>query len=338
MITLKDIAKEVGLSVKTVSRALNDYPDINKETKKRILEVANRLSYRPNIIAKSLRQKKAYAIGFVVSDIKNEFFGEVALAVEEFFKVYGYSVLLSFSNGEYDQEIKSIESLIKRQIDGIVLATIGTTKDYIKLITSELKIPLVVIDNKVEGLKTNVVLHDNIKGAYLLTDHLIKHGHKKIACITGPLRETSGKKRLEGFNKALEDSKINLRNEFIKISNWKINGGYQAAIDLLSSEKKEKPTAIFIANSIMALGALKAIHNMGLKVPEDVAIVSFDNLSFTEATNPPLTTLEKCERKIGEIASKILYENIKKKELKKTEEILVEPKLQIRESCGCNKK
>ena len=134
MATLKDISEVTGVSIKTVSRALNDHPDISKETKEKILEVAKKLSYRPNILARSLRQKKAYAIGLVVSDITNEFFGEVALAIEEFFKKYDYSVLLSFSNGEHDQEIKSIESLINRQIDGIVLATIGTTRNYIKKI------------------------------------------------------------------------------------------------------------------------------------------------------------------------------------------------------------
>lgn len=332
--TLKDISKITGFSIKTVSRALNGHPDINEKTKEKITKIAEEYSYRPNILARSLRQKKAFAIGFIVPDIKNEFFGEVALAIEEKFKEYGYSILLGFSNGEQDLEIKSIELLISRQVDGIVLATIGTTGDYIKKVIFKLKIPLVVIDNKVKGLKTNVVLHDNINGAYLLTKHLIDHDHKKIGCITGPLNETSGKRRLEGCKKALDESKIKIESDFIKISNWKIDGGYNSMLELLNNPKG-RPSAIFIANSIMALGSLKAINEQGLKVPKDIAIVSFDDLDFTEATNPPLTTLNKVDKKIGETASIILHENIIKREDTELKEIYIKSRLNIRESCGC---
>ncbi len=285
--TLKDISIKTGFSIKTVSRAINNHPDISEETKNKIIEVASKLSYRPNIIAKSLRQKKAFAIGYIIPDITNEFFGEVALAIESEFKKHGYSLLTGFTNSNPELEIEALKLLISRYVDGIILATVGTTGNFIKEIIEEFKIPIVVIDNRVKGYKTNVVLHDNVKGAYILTKHLIEHGHKKIACISGPIIETSGKRRLEGYKNALNESGIEIDEALIKVSDWKILGGYNSTIELFKNyqhKKQNKPTAIFVGNSVMALGSLKAIRELKLRVPEDVALVSFDNLMFTEAT------------------------------------------------------
>ncbi|MBC7333563.1 MAG: LacI family DNA-binding transcriptional regulator [Actinobacteria bacterium] len=332
--TLRDIAIRTGFSVKTVSRALNNHPDISEETKNKILKVAEELSYRPNLIAKSLRQKKAFAIGYVIPDITNEFFGEVALAIESEFKKHNYSLLTSFTNSNPELEVEALKLLMSRQVDGIILATVGTTGNFIKEIVEGLKVPIVVIDNRVKGYKTNVVLHDNVKGAYLLTQHLIKHGHKDIACISGPLLETSGKRRLEGYKNALTEAGIEIDEELIKVSDWKISGGYQSTLELFIDSHK-KPTAIFVGNSVMALGSLKALRELKLRVPEDIALVSFDNLRFTEATYPPLTTLKKVEDKIGVIASQMLLKKIKSKDLANIEEVLVDAELCIRESCGC---
>jgi len=333
--TLKDIAKKSGVSVKTVSRALNNYPDINKETRKKILEVAEDYSYRPNLLARSLRQNKSYAIGYVISDTTNEFFWNVAFAIENKFKKHGYSMLTCFTNGISEIEIAALKLLVSRQVDGIILAATGGTDNFVREIIEVLRIPLVIIDNKVRGLKSNLVLHDNIKGAFLLTKHLIEHGYKNIACIAGLTEETSGKKRLEGYMKALTKFNIPINEELIKISNWKISGGYDSTIELFRNSKL-KPRAIFIANSVMALGTLKALKQMKMSVPEDVALVSFDSLSFVEATNPPLTTLEKSDKEIGETAAKILYENIINKESIGIKEVYIKAGLCIRESCGCN--
>ncbi|MHB1346561.1 MAG: LacI family DNA-binding transcriptional regulator [Candidatus Humimicrobiaceae bacterium] len=333
-IRLKDIAKEAGVSIKTVSRALNDYPDINKDTKKIILDLAKKYDYRPNILAKSLRDKKSYTIGYVISDTMNEFFWDVAFAIEKEFKKYNYGILTCFSNNDPKIEIEALKLLISRQIDGIILAAIGENNEFVREVIEKLNIPLVVIDNKIKGVKCNVVLHDNIKGSYLLTKHLIEHGHKDIACISGPFNETSGKRRIEGFRNALDEFRIKSNDNFLKISDWTMSGGYDSTMKIFENSGN-KPTALFIGNSVMALGSLKALRELKFKVPEDVAIVSFDSLSFIEATNPPLTTLERSEYKIGETAAKILYENILNKEDKKIKEIYIEAKLHIRDSCGC---
>jgi len=332
-ICLKDIANETGFSVKTVSRALNNHPDINKDTKEKILEVAKKLDYQPNFFAKSLREKKAYAIGYIIPDITNQFFGEVALSIEKVFKKRNYSLLTSFTNGSANKEFEGLKFLISRQVDGIILATVGSTGDYLKEIVENFKIPIVVIDNRVKGYKTNIVLHDNVKGAYLLTKHLIQHCNKDVACISGPIKETSGKSRLEGYKKALSEFKIDYNEKLVQLSNWKIDGGYDSTLKLFKGA--HKPTAIFIANSIMALGTLKALRELGLQVPKDVAITSFDNLDFTSATNPPLTTLKSIESEIGKAAAKLLLKKIETQDIVNAKEVYIDTELFIRKSCGC---
>ena len=238
-VTLKDIAIESGFSIKTVSRAINDYPDIKKETKEKILEIVMKNDYRPNILAKSLRDRKSYTVGYIISDTMNEFFWDVAYAIENEFKKHNYGILTCFSNNDPDIELEALKLLISRQVDGIILAAIGSNCEYIHKIIEEFNIPVVVIDNKVKGLKCNVVLHDNINGSFLLTKHLLEHGHKDNACISGPINETSGKRRVEGFKEALNEFHIKPDNELIMVSDWTILGGYSSMKQLLKNRIKK---------------------------------------------------------------------------------------------------
>ncbi len=334
-VNLKDIARETGYSIKTVSRAINDHPDVNENTRQKILSVAQEYSYYPNLLAKSLRLKKTFTIGYIVPDITNEFYGRVGIVIEKEFRRYGYSLLVSFTEESKENEINSLKLLLAKRVDGIILATVGTTGDFLQEIINRHHIPVVVIDNKAEGIKTNTVLHDNIDGAYVLTKHLLEHGHRKIACVTGPLAETSGKERLEGYKKALMEYGIAIEVQFIKVSNWRVHGGFDATMELMQ-DMSQKPSAVFYANSQMALGAYKAFKKNNIRIPEDVAVVSFDNLDFTDAIEPPLTTLDSVEEKIGLLASEMLREIILNKDEDRIRERLVKAGLCIRKSCGCN--
>jgi DNA-binding LacI/PurR family transcriptional regulator len=333
-IRLQDIAEKTGYSIKTVSRALNDHPDVSNSTREKIVSIAKKYSYFPNLVAKSLRTKKAFTIGYIVPDITNEFYGKVGIVIEREFRKLGYSLLISFTEESAEYEIESIQLLLAKRVDGIVLATVGTTGKFLHDIIHRYHVPVVVIDNKEEGFKSNLVTHDNINGAYLLTKHLLEHGRERVACITGPLAETSAKDRLDGYKKALQEYGISLEERLIKVSNWRFDGGYEAMFSLLQ-RGENKPTAIFIGNSIMALGVYKALKKIGLKVPDDVALVAFDNLEFTEAIDPPLTTLENVEKEIGEIAAGLLLEKIRTKDIYNVSEHLVKAELCVRKSCGC---
>jgi DNA-binding LacI/PurR family transcriptional regulator len=333
-IGLKDIAAQTGFSIKTVSRALNDHPDVKKETRARILTVAKKYSYYPNLVAKSLRTKQAFTIGYVVPDITNEFYGKVGIAIEREAKKHHYGLLVSFTEESRENEIDSLKLLLAERVDGIILATVGTTGEFIGEILRNYPTPLVVIDNRVESVKTNLVLHDNVDGAYLLTKHLIGHGHRAIACITGPLSETSGAERLLGYKKALEESGIPVEDRMIKISNWRVNGGYETACELMTDNSR-RPSAVFIGNSVMALGVYKALRRMDRKIPDDVALTAFDSLEFTDAIDPPLTTLQRVEDRIGELAAGMLFERIQTRDTVTMSEHFVKASIIVRRSCGC---
>jgi LacI family transcriptional regulator len=224
--------------------------------------------------------------------------------------------------------------LLAKRVDGIVLATVGTTGSFLKEVIERYHLPVVVIDNKEKGIRSNLVTHDNINGAYSLTKHLIDHGHRRVACITGPLEETSAQERLNGYKKALDENSLSIEEQLIKSANWRVDGGYAATFELMKPGG-QSPTAIFVANSIMALGVYKGLRKMQKKIPDDAALVAFDNLEFAEAIDPPLTTLGNVEEEIAKIAAELLLERIKHRDIQNVEEHLVKAELCIRQSCGC---
>jgi len=332
---LKDIARESGYSIKTVSRALNNHPDINLKTKQKILRIAKKYSYHPNLLARSLRTRKTYTIGYIIPDINNEFFARVGIVIEDEFRKHGYNILISFTKGQSNWEIESLKLLLSKRVDGVVLATVGETEEYIKKMIHDYKIPIVVIDNKIDVPGLYFVLHDNVRGAYILTKHLIEHGHRDIACITGPLKETSGSERLEGFSRAMDEYGVKINKDFIRVSNWEEEGGFNVTLDLFKS-RKSAPTAIFSANSVMAIGIYKALRKLGIKIPDDVAIVSFDDFDFVEILDPPLTTLGNVEKDIGRKAVEILLDEINGTlEKNMTKEYRFGSEVILRKSCGC---
>jgi LacI family transcriptional regulator len=333
-IGLRDIAEKTGFSIKTVSRALNNHPDVNEGTRQKILSVAKKYIYYPNLVAKSLRTRKAFTIGYIVPDITNEFYGKVGIVIEREFRKQGYSLLISFTEESAENEINSLKLLLAKRVDGIVLATVGTTGRFLKEVIQRYHLPVVVIDNKEKGIRSNLVTHDNINGAYSLTKHLIDHGHKRVACITGPLEETSAQERLNGYKKALDENALTVEEQLIKSANWRVDGGYAATYELMETEEG-RPTAVFVANSIMALGVYKALRKMQKKIPDDVALVAFDNLEFAEAIDPPLTTLENVEEEIGKVTAELLLERIMRRDIQNVKEHLVKAQLCIRRSCGC---
>lgn len=331
MVTLKEIARIAGVSIKTASRAMNDYPDIKKETKELILSIAKEHHYVPNIAAKSLRQNRSFSIGLVLPDLTNVFFGEVGVAIHDYFKKLGYSTLISFSEGKQKTEMEALDILLAKQVDGIILATVGTTGDRLKEIIGEKRTPLVVIDNEVNNLHTNIVLHDNQYNSWLLTRHLYEQGCKNIGFISGPLSETSGRRRYEGYLKAMHEASLPVDKHYVVFGDWTIKGGRSASEQLLR-QTEGKLDSIIAGNSLMAFGLYSVLHAHGLHIPRDIAVASFDDLEIVESLDPPLTTLSKVESTIGKLAAKRLYALICTPDDHELKETLVKADLKIRES------
>jgi DNA-binding LacI/PurR family transcriptional regulator len=332
---LTDVAKLANVSIKTASRVVNEDLSVREETRNRVIEVIKQLKYKPNLIAKKLKINKSNTIGYIVPEFTSQFFGLIFNGIDKEMKKKGYNILVSNSNGIKENEEKYIDILISNKVEGIIFANTGLSGEYVLEQIRNYEIPFVLIDNKLKGVKMNCVLHDNIKGAEILTNHLIKvHGHKKIAFLGGPHYETSSKRRLEGYNNAFKDSGIKINDEFVKLGQWTNDSGYRLTKGLFVG--KDKPTAIFISSTTMAIGVIKALKELGLRVPMDIGVVSFDSLDVCEAINPPLTTLSRVEDKIGSKAAELLLKKIKNKDLDSYDEIYIPMKMKIRQSCGCN--
>jgi len=336
--TLKDIAEETGFSIKTVSRAIHNHPDIKLETKEIIMEVVRKRGFTPNWAAQSLRNQKTNTIGYIIPNITNGFFSEIGIAIDAFFRKKGYSALICFTSDSRENEIESIRSLLAKNIDGIILAPIGNKGDYIDRIQNLADTPLVLIDNRLSGPPRNYVLQDNEGNSRRLTEHILGHGHKRIGFITGPLEESSSRERLAGFRDALDNAELPFDNTLIRSVDWEIQSGYKATKGLLDQKGDARPTAIIYGNTQLLLGGYKALREKGLSIPHDIAVASFEHPDIIDALSPCPTTLEKVETRIGRTAAEMLFSIIESKESMPTREIYIPSQLIIGESCGCSKR
>uniref|UniRef100_A0A7C3MQG0 LacI family transcriptional regulator n=1 Tax=Dictyoglomus thermophilum TaxID=14 RepID=A0A7C3MQG0_DICTH len=334
--TMKDVAKLAGVSISTVSHVINKTRYVEKETRERVYEAIKTLGYRPNILASSLRKKITNTIGLIISNITNLFYPEVVRGVEDYLTKFNYNLILCNSDEDVEKEKNYIEVLFSRRVDGLIItpSKSSETRENLDLFR-EKNIPIVLVDRKIEGLDEDVVLVDNVKGTYDAINYLISLGHKRIGIITGPLDTTTGYERLEGYLKALEDNNIKKDNNLIYEGDFKEKGGYEGTSYLLNL--KNPPTAIFSSNNLMVLGSLKRITEIGVKIPSDLSLISFDDMEWFPYFSPPLTAVYQPAYELGETAVKLLFERLKRGR-KKKKEVILPTKLVIRESCAPPKK
>ena len=328
MVTIKDIARLANVSHTTVSRALNDSPLIKPGTKKKILEIATQLNYTPNYNAKSLVMKKSYTIGLFLTSITNgtssSFFVETIKGVS------------SVINQDYNLYVRGLENLDDytmihhRRFDGIILMSQSDLDNEFISDLKEKKIPCVVLGRDIGDTSlTNIVSNDR-EGATQIVQYLIENGHQEIALIEGITGFKSSIERRKGYIKALEESHISVREEYIVQGNYDMESGYQAIEKLLSLDNP--PTAIFCSNDDMAIGALNAAFATGLTVPDDLSIVGFDDIEFARYTNPSLTTVKRPIEKMSSLGAKKMLDILEMDGEKQGEKIYVETELVIRGS------
>lgn len=332
-VTLKDVAKESGVSVPTVSRVLNNEKFVSDLVKEKVKAAAKKLNYEPEWTARSLRLRKTNIVGIIIPNVADYFFSSIVLGVERYFRSKGKELILFNTSNNESIEEKAIKLAISKRVEGLILATICKNNQVIKSLMESFGTPFVVVDNKIDVKKVDFVLSDDVDGSYKLIDHLIKvHGLKKIACISGPLDESSGFDKLQGYKKALLDHGIPIIEDFIKVADWKKSKAYVATGELLSLQ--EKPEAIYCANANMLIGCFRYLNEKEIKVPQDVAVVTFDDYDFVSAMNPPVTTLQRIDLEIGQKAAELLYKRING-ENSAYKELKIGADLIIRKSCGC---
>ncbi len=327
-ITLKMVAEKAEVSVNTASRAINNRPDINLETKKRVLQIAKELGYIRNAAAVALRTKKTGTIGVVIADNSNPFYAEVLNGIEVAAREKNYHIILANTQRDYRKEEEAINLLRAKRVDGLLIAPVQDRDDDIKKLI-EANIPFVIVGRDFENIEVDAVYNDEVKGGFLATEYLIKKGHKRIALIDGFLYKSTTKGRLEGYKKALNKYKISLDESLISVGDINIENGYERTKQML--EKELNFTAIFAYNDMMAFGSMQAIKEKGLRIPEDIGLVGYDDIPFSSLMNPALTTIKLKKQELGVESVKLLFSRINGGR-KKTKKVMLDVELQIRKS------
>lgn len=298
----------VGVSVNTISRALSGKPEISHETKAKVLEVAAKLGYRPSRLARGLRSNKTGIIGVIVTDIANPFFGALDKSVEEAARESDYSVILQDTDEDYEKEKETIQVMFAKQVDGLLITPVQTGKETIEEL-KESGLPFVLLGRYFEDLETDYVVTDDVEGGFLATEHLIKRGHRSIAMINGPVHISSAKDRFQGYKKALMHYGIELDRSLIYSGAVRMEDGYKVAKMVL--DLRPRPTAIFAFSDFVAFGVMWAIREAGLRIPDDAAIVGYDDIEFSAHAEVPLTTVRIPKQTLGQKAVEVLLKKLR---------------------------
>jgi LacI family transcriptional regulator len=329
-VTIKDIAKKADVSANTVSRALNDRGEISEETKQKVLRIAKELGYIPNSLARGLVSRRTKTIGVTVGDNRNPYFAGIVKAIEDAARERGYNIILCNTDEDYDKEKEIIRLLREKMVDGLLITPVDRKGEDIRELR-RINFPFVLISRYIDGLKTDYVVNDNVTGAYLAVKCLIEKGHRRIGHIAGPSPISAGTDRFKGYEKALDESGIEYDESLVIWNNVKIEDGQRSMEELLKMD--DRPTAAFTFSDYVALGALRAIHDAKLKIPDDIALVGYDDVEFSPFLEVPLTTVHQPRVRIGEMATEILIDKIEGKSSGGTHQVILQPELVIRSSC-----
>lgn len=320
-VTLKQIAETLGISITTVSKALKDYPDVSKKTRKQVRETASQLNYRPNSFAVNLRTKESKTIGLIIPEVVHHFFSTVIKGIISQAEKKGYLVIILQSNESYELEKKQIDLLMSKRVDGILISLANGTSDF-KHLTDVIdqEKPLVMFDKIAKIVNCSKVIIDDRKAAYMATQHLIDTGCKRIAHFRGPLLPQNSIDRFLGYKKALIDNNLNYDPSLVYIcdcGDMSFEEGKNNAARLLEDHKDVD--GIFINTDMVAIGAITEFNKRGIKIPEDISIVGFSNWFMSSAISPSLSTIDQPGFNMGKMAFKQLYKELKA--IKKGKEI-----------------
>jgi LacI family transcriptional regulator len=333
--TLKQVAEKAGVSLGMAGRVLGNYGSFSEATKKKVTEAARALNYAPNIIARSLRTQLTKTIGVLISDITTFFWTTLVRGIQDKAGKAGYSVILCNSDDESENEQLYLATLFERNVDGLIVSPTPHNHSYLKRLARSM-VPLVLVDRGVKGLVVPTIKTDNQAGAYEAVKHLIDLGHERIAIITGiPGVETS-EERFAGYRQALQEKGIPLRKTLIRQGHFQKERAFAATKELV--RLKRPPSAIFVSNEPMVSGCILALKESGLGIPEDIAVVGYDDPVWASYMDPPLTAVSQPSYTMGILAFDYLLAQISGsgKDIKYLKDVILKPTLFIRQSCGSN--
>ena len=339
-VTLKDVAKEAKVSISTVSRVIRDFEYVNEETKEKVQRAIKELHYEPNADARRLKYGRTYTIGFIFPDISNPFFGNALKAAYNYIQSSNnshYELLFYNTDGNPAREKQALDFFVGRNMEGIIIASSASPMiiEYIRQLMKEKDIVIVAVDNKLGDLSIDLVTSENFVGAYKLGSHLLDLGHSAIAGITGPMNESSSIERLNGLKAAFKDRGLTLDDSLIVHGEWTKDSGIKAMRNLL--RKHRDITAVFGFNNSMSMGALTVLKQKGFRVPDDIALVSFDDIEYGEMLNPALTCTSTSWYELGRMSARLLLDRITNGNKGPAKLVKLPLKIIRRESCGYQK-
>jgi LacI family transcriptional regulator len=330
--TINDVARRAGVSKTTVSHVINNTRFVEDDTKQRVLRVISEIGYYPNLVARSLTTNRTGIIGLIVSDATNTFFGDVLRGVEDVLQPKNYSIIVCNTDEILERESHYIDLLLRQRVDGIITA--ATSQKWKALNQADVQhTPVIFLDRSYEGLDGPYIGVNNWQGAYAGTNHLIGCGHTKIGILAGFQRLSTMQERLAGFRRAMQDQKIDLPDEWVVESPLGIEPGCDVAYKILSLPNR--PSALFVNNNLLVLGALLAIQKLGLRCPEDISLVGFDDHPWSAVSCPPLTVVKQPSRRLGQVAAEMMLSLINSDDPPE-KRIILDCELVVRKSCCIN--
>jgi LacI family transcriptional regulator len=298
-VTIRDVGKLAGVSQATAARVLGGYGPASPTVREKVEVAAARLGYVPNSVARALASGLTRAVGLVVGDIENPFFGAAARSMSDALEEHGHTVLLTNSDEDLDRERRAVETLRARQVDALVV--VSSANGPLPHLTAAAAAPLVLLDRTVRALRADSVTVDNRGGARMAVEHLVEHGHRRIGLVSDTPSISSSAERIEGYRDALAAVGIKPGGHLMSLGGATRSDGYRAARRLL--EAPDRPTALFTANNFMTVGAMLALADLGLRVPDDISLVGFDDLEWTTLVDPPLTVVAQPASELGVVAA-----------------------------------
>src|SRR4029077_15953772 len=331
---MRDVGRKAGVSAMTVSRVINGREGVDPDTQRRVEEAVAALDYVPNRIARGLISQKTQTIGLIVPDFVNPFFAPVVRGAETAARRAGYRVLLCNSEGDLRLEREYIDDLVSHRVEGLLLAPASDRSRGSILALLRGGFPLVLIDRALPDVDCDLIVSDSAVGARRLVEHLIAIGHRHIAHITDVDDTSTGRERLRGYREALDHSAIPIQDELVFLTTVDQMGGYRAAQQILAMHRL--PTAIFTVNNMTVVGAMQALREQGLTVPQDMGLVCFDDVEHLAVLSPFLTVIDQPAETFGSLGAQLLFERITGKAGPRSRRIVLQTDLIVRESCCTN--
>ncbi len=325
---MKQVAERARVSTTTVSHVINNTRVVSEDARERVLAVIQELRYIPSAVARSLKNDRTHTLGMMIPNNSNPYFAEIIQSLEDACFELGYNIILCNSYDDPKKQAAYIRVLMEKRIDGLILVSSGSDEELTRLLADE-GIPKVLVDRELDGVSADFIEADHEDGGYQATQYLISLGHRHIACVAGPQNILASAARIKGYQRALREAGLNFNPDYLIYADFTSLGGFNAFQHLLALPAR--PSAIFASNDLMAIGGICAANQVGIRIPDDLSVLGYDDIALASFSTPPLTTIAQPKQAIGRLTAEVLIDRIKHPDVSLRRE-LIKSKLVVRAS------